>query len=278
MPIMVTDTNGNSVQAQQGMIFRPSDHEAYAGNVLSDPFNSVATKLLSFFPKENPPGQKLNFHLQTNVPGLSNRLNVSVTHQISSKLSLQVNYNFSDATSHSLSSFPGIEGNTFARGQSAMIGLTQNLTKTFMHTSQFYFSRNRQLGLNEFSNITNISSQLGITGISTAPFDYGLPYISFTNFTGLIDPDFYLARSETYRYVDSFRWMKAKHTITAGGEVRKMDINRDSDPTPNGQFSFTGLMTSQLTAAGTPVSSPANCQTATPSGPCIGNDFADFLL
>ena len=28
---------------------------------------------------------------------------------------------------------------------------------------------------------------------------------------------------------------------------KSMDINRDTDPAPNGQFSFTGLMTSQLT-------------------------------
>jgi hypothetical protein len=72
--------------------------------------------------------------------------------------------------------------------------------------------------------------------------------------------------------------MKAKHTITVGGEVRRMDIDRDSDPAPNGQFSFTGLMTSQLTAAGTPVASPANCQTPAATAPCIGSDFADFLL
>ena len=208
-------------------------------------------------------GQNFNYHLQTNLPGLSNRLNVNVTHQLTSKLSLAVNYNLTDGTSHSLSSFPGIEGNTFTRGQSVMIGLTQNWTKTFMHTSQLYFSRNRSLGLNEFSNVTDISSQLGLTGISPNPFDYGLPYINFTNFTGLSDPNFSLARSQTYRYVDSLRWMKAKHTVTVGGEVRKMDINRDTDPAPNGQFSFTGLMTSQLTATGTPVPSPANCQTAT---------------
>ena len=175
-------------------------------------------------------GQNFNYHLQTNLPGLSNRLNVNVTHQLTSKLSLAVNYNLSDATSHSLSSFPGIEGNTFTRGQSVMIGLTQNWTKTFMHTSQLYFSRNRSLGLNEFSNLTDISSQLGLTGISPNPFDYGLPYISFTNFTGLSDPNFSLARSQTYRYVDSLRWMKTKHTVTVGGEVRKMDINRDTDP------------------------------------------------
>ena len=97
-------------------------------------------------PTTNVAGRNFNYHLQTNVPGLNNRLNVNVTHQLTSKLSLQVNYNLSNATSHSLSSFQGIEGNTFTRGQSVMIGLTQNFTKTFIHTSQLFFSRNRSLG------------------------------------------------------------------------------------------------------------------------------------
>jgi hypothetical protein len=220
----------------------------------------------------------LNFHLQTNLPGLSQRLNVNVTHQISAKLSLQVNYNLSNGTSHSLNSFPGIEGNTFTRGQSVMIGLTQNWTKTFIHTSQLYFSRNRSLGLNEFSNLNDISSQLGITGVSSVPFDFGLPSINFTNITGLSDSNPSLNRSQTYRYVDSLRWAKAKHTISIGAEIRKMDINRETDPAPNGQFSFTGLMTSQLTSTGSPTPSPANCGPANPSMACIGNDFADFLL
>ena len=57
---------------------------------------------------------------------MSNRLNVNVTHQITSKLSLAVNYNLSDGDFAFLSNFPGIEGNTFTRGQSVMIGLTQN--------------------------------------------------------------------------------------------------------------------------------------------------------
>lgn len=245
--------------------------------------SSQASQLLAYIPLPNIPvtslgGQSFNYHLQTNVPGISNRLNVNVTHQISAKLSLQVNYNFSDGTSHAINNFPEIEGDTLTRGQSAMVALTQNWTKTFLHNSQFYFSRNRSLGLNGFSNNTDISSQIGLTGISPSAYDFGLPSIGFTNFSGLSDPTFYLSRSQTYRYVDSLRWMKAKHTITVGGEVRKMDIDRDSDPAPNGQFSFTGLMTSQLTAAGTPVISPANCQSTISAGPCIGNDFADFLL
>lgn len=243
----------------------------------------TATQILNFIPLPNIPtttvaGQKFNYHLQTNLPGISNRLNTNITHQINSKLSVQVNYNLSDATTHSLNSFPGIEANGSTRGQSATVGLTQNWTKTFLHTSTLYFSRTRTLGTNEFTDVTDVASQFGITGISTAPFDFGLPQINFTNFTGINDPTFSLARSQTWRYVDSLRWMKEKHTVTVGGEVRKMDIDRDTDPAPNGTFAFTGLMTSQLTATGTPVPSPANCQSASPSGPCIGNDFADFLL
>ena len=271
-------TNAGCFQATPGAPVPPAG-TCIPTNLISQ----QAIGLLGYIPEPNIPstkigGQSFNYHLQTNVPGLSNRLNANLTHQISSKLSLQVNYNLSDATAHSLSSFPGIESNLFTRGQSVVIGLTQNWTKTFLHTSQFFFSRSRSLGQNEFSNLTDISSQLGFTGTSPNPLDYGLPYISFTNFTGLSDPIFYLARSQTYRYVDSLRWMKAKHSVTVGGEIRKLDINRDTDPVPNGYYTFNGLMTSQLSATGTPVNSPADCQSANPSGPCIGNDFADFLL
>ncbi len=211
---MVTNTNNMALQARQGMIFNQSTGQAYAGNILSGPFNSAAIALLNnFIPPPTPDltRQQLNYHLQTNLPGLSNRLNVNVTHQISLKLSLQVNYNLTNGTSHSLNSFPGIEGNTFTRGQSPMIGLTQNWTKTFLHTSQLYFSRNRSLGLNEFSNFNDISSQLGcppspcgINGISSSAVNFGLPQINFTNFTGLNDPNFSLNRNQTYRYVDSY--------------------------------------------------------------------------
>jgi hypothetical protein len=231
-----------------------------------------ALKLLDYIPLPNVactslPCPTQNYHLQTNIPALSNRLNVNVTHQLSSKLSLSVNYNLTNGTSHSVNSFPGIEGSTFTRGQSVTIGLTQNYTKTFLQTSQLYFSRNRSLGLNEFSYLTDISAQLGVEGVSTSPFDYGLPSINLTNFTGLSTPNPSLNRSQTWRYVDSLRWLKSKHTIAIGGEVRKMDIDRDTDPAPNGQFSFTGLTTSLLTPAGTPAAATGT-----------GYDFADFLL
>src|SRR6478672_6836732 len=37
-PVNVVDTNGNTIQARVGMVFRPSDHRAYVGNQI--PMNS----------------------------------------------------------------------------------------------------------------------------------------------------------------------------------------------------------------------------------------------
>jgi trimeric autotransporter adhesin len=241
--------------------------------------SQTSLQLLNYIPMPNLPGPTLNYHLQTNLPGLNNRFNTNITHSISPKLSVQVNYNLTNGTTHSLSSFPGLEGDTFTRGQALTLGLTQNYSKTFMNTTQLYYSRSRALGLNSFSYLpTSVSETLGITGISTNPFDYGLPQINLTNFTGLSNPSPSLNRSQTYRLVDTVRLLKPKHTISIGGEFRRMDIDKDSDPAPNGQFAFTGLMTSQLTATGTPVASPAGCGPANPSVSCIGSDFADFLL
>src|SRR5262249_59132952 len=50
-PINVIDTNGNTIQARVGQIFRISDRRAYAGNIipLAD-FDPVARKLLDRYP------------------------------------------------------------------------------------------------------------------------------------------------------------------------------------------------------------------------------------
>jgi hypothetical protein len=47
-PIMTIDTRGATIQARQNMVFRPSDHLAYAGNVIPvGSFDPVAANLLN---------------------------------------------------------------------------------------------------------------------------------------------------------------------------------------------------------------------------------------
>ncbi len=234
--------------------------------------NTTALQLLQFFPQPNVPNTGLadNYHLQTSEPTQNTRINTRVLQTISPQLNARVIYNFSQAATHAFQSFPSLESNSGTRGQSATLGLTENFNRSWINDSQLIYSRNRVLNLNSFANVDNVSANLGITGISSAPIDFGLPQLSFTNYSGLSDAAPSLTRNQTYRFVDSVTNLRAKHTLTMGAEIRRIENNTFTDASPEGQFSFSSLMTAQLDSNGNPVTPAA--------GALNGYDFASFLL
>ena len=61
-PITTLDTAGNTIQVRNGMIFRPTDHLAYAGNVIpSGSFDPVAAALLARYPLPTSAGSANNY-------------------------------------------------------------------------------------------------------------------------------------------------------------------------------------------------------------------------
>ena len=218
----------------------------------SSSLNPAALGLLQFIPEPNLPGAVENFHLQTQVPTQQDRLNVRVLHSISQKLNARVIYGFSQSTNHAFQSFPDFESDVATRGQSVTVGLTQNLSRTWINDSQLIFSRNRVQTLDNFAFTDPVSQELGIAGVSSAPIDYGPPQLSFNNFTRAAPAVPSLVRNQTYRFVDAVTYMLPRHTVTFGAELRRIENNTNSDQTPEGLFTFTGLVS--------------------------GSDFADFLL
>ena len=241
------------------------------GNQLVSPttgaslINPAAAALLMYVPMPNQPGTTRNYQFETVVPANSELFNIRVIQTISPKINLSVSYGLNDSHSHSFNSFPTLEGNSNSFGQSLSLGLTENLTKALIHTSTLYFTRSRSQSENLFTDVNDASATLGITGVSTNPMDYGLPAIGLANFTGITTPTPSLTRNQTWRYVDSLQIIKPKHTITVGYEMRRIDSNTLNDPTPNGSFTFSGSLTSQIGTGGTPVAN-------------TGYDLADFLL
>lgn len=68
-PVNVTDTNGNAIQARVGQIFRPSDHRAYAGNLIpTNTFDPAAAALLQRYPLPTASGSANNFTRSGNEP------------------------------------------------------------------------------------------------------------------------------------------------------------------------------------------------------------------
>jgi len=261
---------GGNFADRSVQLYDPSTHTPWGSSIPSTvTLNPAALALLHYIPHANLPGLVNNYHLQTRTPGATNRININIIHTISSKLHLQLNYSLSDGHSHSFNSFPDFQSNADTRGQSVTLGLTQNWTKTFIHDSRFYFSRNRSEALNQFAFNTDVAGQLGINsangGVSANPIDFGVPQLGFTNFSGVSDPVPSLVRNQTFRYVDTFSILKSKHTIKTGFEIRKMDTNIRTDPTPRGSFTFDGSLTGAVDSSGQRMAG-------------TGYDFADFLL
>jgi hypothetical protein len=232
--------------------------------------NTAAAGLLAFYPMPNLPGTVQNYILQTTVPVNSDTLNLHVLHTINSKLSLNGGYNLNSQRQNTFANFLNTAGTSSTLNQSVTLGLAHNWTSHLVETTQLNWSRSRARVLSDNSFVNNVAGDLGITGVSTEPITFGIPQVNFTSFSALNDPVPSLVRNQTLRLSDSWKWVHGKHTITLGGEMRRIELNSEANPQPRGSFNFTGVMTSQLTATGQPVA-------ATPQTEPF-YELADFLL
>jgi Carboxypeptidase regulatory-like domain len=232
----------------------PAPSTCAAGDV-QIPIDPVAQKLLALIPGANVPNAVTqNYLLQATTPENTDRVNGTILHTINAKFNVNGSYNFSSQRANTLSNFAGIGGSESFRDQNLTLGLSHNWTPHVVETTSVNWSRERIRSLSDNSyNAVFSPASLGINlGSGTPlPVDYGIPQVSFTDYSGFNDPIPTLIRNQTLRVDDNISWTRAKHTMRFGGELRRVELNTQSNPNPRGGFVFTGIAT--------------------------GNDFADFL-
>ncbi len=227
--------------------------------------DKAALGMLPFFPLPNLPGLVDNFHIQGQLRLNNNLVSARVLHTISSRFNVSASYSASILDQENPRTFPLLTYNTSGLGQALTLALNQNWTSRLSNSTSVNWTRNLNDNLSGFARNRNLVGELGIQGVSQAPVDWGLPFVHFTNFSELHDLPPALQRNQTLRVIDNLSYALLRHTLHVGAEFRWMQVNADSNPSPRGEFEFTGLMTSQLDAHGIPV-------------PGTGFDFADFLL
>jgi len=243
------------------------------------PYSSIAAGLLEYIPCPNLPGSTQNFHYVTSATSDSDDLNVRVNHSFGAapaggrrggggrnapRNSLQLGFHYHQSTATLTNPFPSVGGSTTVRSFDIPVSYTRSVGK-LTNIIRADFNRNRTRTQNLYAFKTDITSGLGITGVATNPFDWGLPSLSFKDVASLSDTTPSLARPQTYTLSDNVVWNHRKHTWRWGGDFRRVQINTDTDSNPRGSFVFSGTNTSQLNSGGTPI-------------PNTGYDFADFLL
>ncbi len=96
------------------------------------------------------------------------------------------------------------------------------------------------------------------------PANYGLPTLSFTDYTGLTDTAPSSRDSQTFTLSENFGWVRGKHHMRYGGDFRWIHNRYYASTNPRGAFTFTDSSTSNYEGG------------AAVSG--TGYDLADFLL
>ncbi len=173
--------------------------------------------------------------------------------------------NWSRNSTNIVNSFPSLAGGTSTQGLNATSGWTYgNGRRT--NLLRFTYNHNHVATTNLYSNSVDAAGNAGIGGISTDPFDFGLPGISFTNFGGLSDPTPRRELDQTYTISDTLSWYRGKHNWRFGADYRRILQSFRSAKNAEGSFVFTGFETSEFTAG----SARPNTDT--------GYDLADFLL
>jgi hypothetical protein len=259
------DFSQTYVRGSMVQVYDPSTGAPFPNDVIpAARLNSASLGLMKYIPLPNEPGTVQNYYFSTAVPNNTQNVSASVSRKLTQKDNLSVRFSYQDRNSHTAQPFGFIDTNS-GYGLSSSVSETHNFTVHTINQATASFSRNYSTTTPFFAYTTNVASELGITGTSQSPVNYGPPNLSFTNFGGLTDGNYTVNRTQSTILNDTWILLRGHHTIRVGGDYRRLNNNPTTDANGRGTFAFTGLATSGFTSAGLAI-------------PNTGFDFADYLL
>jgi hypothetical protein len=262
-PITTTDTDGNTMQIRQGMVFRPSDHHAYAGNLIPVvSFDSAAASLLDRYPQPISSGLANNFNRLGNEPDNQDQFDIRVDHRISERDQIFARYSFAKDFTQPVTPLPDGSG-TISGG--AALGpqdtLAQSIVGNYVHvfsstlTNEFRFGYTRRR-VNRAALLlsSSPSDELGIPGIPTnGTFANELPTFTVSGFQQLGQPantaSFF--RTDVTEFADTASFTKRRHSVKVGIDNRISRLDVIQPPSPTGAFTFSTLFTNLNGVTGT---------------------------
>jgi hypothetical protein len=246
-------------------VFDPLTKAPFPDNRIPDSrISSTSLGLLNYIPLPNRPGAIQNYQIVTTVPRNTNALSVRINQSINQKHRLSGGLNWQTRDNETAQTF-GFVDNSSGHGYTIDTGWAWTVAPKIVHDVRFRFNRDRSQTTPFFAGLEDTARILGIEGPSTKPVNWGPPNLTFTNLGDLTDASPVQRLNGYWSIIDSVSIVKGKHTVQTGAEFRRVKIDTNTDQNARGTFTFTGLLTSGVSATGQPL-------------PNTGFDFADFLL
>ena len=247
-----------------------------------------AQALLNFIPQPNLPGTTENYHEVTSAESISDSVSLRLIHNFGpvpaqgnrtpggggrgggggggrrrSQNNLNLGLSWTKTTNNIVGAFPSLDGGTGTQGLNANAGWVYGKGRA-TNNLRFTYNHNHVSTTNLFSTVTDVPALAQIGGVSTNPFDWGIPGINFTSFSGLNDPMPRRELDQTYTISDTVVWSHGKHNWRFGGDYRWILQSFHAARNAEGTFTFTGFATAQYVSG---VQQPGT-----------GSDLADFFL
>ena len=277
--VNVIDTNGNTIQARAGQIFRPSDHRVYVNNQIpTASFDSIAASLLQRYPLPTVSGSANNFTRIGNESDNQDQFDVRLDHRVSAKDQIYGRFSYAKDIAAPVTPLPdgsgniatGVTGLTDTRARSFAGNFTHIFNSTTLNELRVGYTR-RAIDRQATQLDSSPSQSLNLPGIPTnGAFETTLPTFSIAGFQQLgpsanTASDF---RTDVTQIFDAISNQHGKHSLKAGIDFRWERLDVIQPPAPTGNFSFNTLFTNSqaLPVFGSALSS------------FTGNSLASFLL
>src|SRR5262245_33293851 len=284
-PINVIDTNGNTIQARVGQIFRISDRRAYAGNVipLAD-FDPIARKLLDRYPLPTSTGAANNFRRVANEGINQDQFDIRLDHRFSDNDQIFGRYSFFNEDAAPVTPLPDGSGNITqgalgfqkSRGYQAVGNYLHVFSQRIINELRVGYTR-RSIDRRALLLDSPSSQSLSLPGIpQNAAFQNELPTFTIAGLQQLgpsANTDS-LFNTDVIQIFYSFGWQHARHSMKFGVDFRLERLNVLQPPSPTGIFNFAAPFSN---SRGTPNTVAGN-NTGILLGGQTGNALASFLL
>lgn len=253
-PVIVTDTNGNQIQARAGQILRPGDARAYAGNVIPPAsFDRVAQTLLARYPSPTSNGAANNYRRTANESQNQDQFDGRVDHRFGERDQMFARYSYFKDDSSPVTPLPDGGGNISSgilapsdtRAHSIASNYIHIFTTNIINEFRFGYTR-RALDRTALLLDAPPSQSLQIPGIpANAAFQNELPTFTIPGYQQLgaaanTDSNF---RTDVAQFFDDVAIQSNRHSLKFGVDFRRSRLDVIQPPSPTGQFTFSAVST-----------------------------------
>jgi hypothetical protein len=212
---------------------RLSQQALFFNKYLPDP--NVGTRTAAFVPSE---------------PLDTDQFTVRGDRTITDKHRLFIRWSWDDFRDSAPNAYPGLGyADLHTRAQNVVAGLTSTLTPNVVHEARFSYIP-QFIDLHAFDQGTNFNQMAGITGFEglQRPGVAGsFPDFAWSGYTTVAGSAFdQRPKTQTFKVVqgiDNLTWVKARHILKFGTEIRYWDPLFTDSSNYQGSWSFNGSMT-----------------------------------